>query len=409
MEKITFVYLVMFFFGNFFLTMFLILYYRNRKTLFDYPTATKFPSITILVPAYNEENSITGTIEALINLKYPEGKKKIIVVNDGSTDKTSEIVKGFMKKNKEIRLLDKPNSGKANSLNQALEIVDTELFAVVDADSYPEPEALLKMVGYFEEDEKIAAVTSRVLVKNTTNFIEKFQAVDYAIIAWGRKILDYVDSVYVTNGPLSVYNTRYVKEVGCFDPKNLTEDIELTWNLLNSGYKTKMSYSALVYTSVPSRLKQWIRQRIRWNLGGLQTIQKYKSAAFKGENIFGYFVVTYVTLSFLLAIIGFALIIRYLWIKFYFYFNSLPYIFQGYDFINFLDFGFGIGLIFIMGAMFFILSFSYYRISLYNDNLKSKGILTILIYLLIYRPLYTIPLISALYKIAKRDIRWYTK
>ncbi|OIO40843.1 hypothetical protein AUJ62_03975 [Candidatus Pacearchaeota archaeon CG1_02_32_21] len=408
-EVITWVYIVMFFFGNFFLVMFLLLYARNRKSLFDYPKPEKYPGITFLVPAYNEGESILGTLKALIDVDYPKDKKNILVVNDGSSDNTSEIVKKFMKSHKEIILFDKPNSGKADSLNQALKKVTTELFAVVDADSYPDKEAVMQMVGYFESDESIAAVTSRVLVKNRRNFIEKFQAVDYAIIAWGRKILDFVDSVYVTNGPLSIYRTEFVKKVGGFDPKNLTEDIELTWNLLSHNYKTKMSYSAKVHTVVPNSLKQWIKQRVRWNLGGIQTVYKYRSKIFRGENIFGYFVVTYVALSFILALIGFLLVARFVFLKVYFYLLSMPFIAKGYGLINFLDVDFTFGLLFIMGGMFFILSFVYYKISIKNDDLESKSILTILIYLMIYRPLYLIPLLTALYKIAKRDIGWYTK
>jgi len=409
METLTWIYIVMFFFGNFFLIMFFLLYFRNREILFDYQEPKEFPDVTFLVPAYNEQDSIEGTLKALMKVDYPKDKKKILVVNDGSEDGTSKIVREFMKMHDNVDILDKENSGKANSLNQALKLVDTELFAVVDADSYPLPDALLKMTGYFEGNDEIAAVTSRVLVKNNRNFIEMFQAVDYAVIAWSRKILDFVDSVYVTNGPLSVYRTKYVKEVGGFDPKNLTEDIELTWKLLSKGYRTKMSYSAKVFTVVPSTLRGWVNQRIRWNIGGLQTIYKYRSSVFRGENIFGYFVVTYVALSFLLALIGFVLFARFFWMEFSFYLFSLPYVFQGYNVLNFINFEFSISLILIMGLMFFVLSFIYYKIALKNDDLKSKSILTILTYLLVYRPLYMIPLLRCLYKIARRDIRWYTK
>lgn len=408
-ENITLVYIVMFFFGNFFLVMFLLLYFRNVKDLFYYPQITKFSTITFIVPAFNEEESILKTLQSLVDVDYPKDKMKIVVVNDGSKDNTKNLVEDFMKTNSIVSLFNKENSGKADSLNQVLDKVDTELFAVVDADSHPTPDSIQKMVGYFENDLKIAAVTSRVLVKNKKNFIERFQAVDYAIIAWGRKILDYVDSVYVTNGPLSMYRTEDVKKVGGFDTKNLTEDIELTWNLLSKGYKTKMSYSAKVYTVVPDNLKVWINQRVRWNLGGLQTIYKYRKNAFKGENLFGYFVITYVSLSFLLALIGFLLVLRFFFLKGYFYFSSIPFIFQGYSLTNFLSFNLTFGLLAIMGGMFFILSFAYYKISIENDDLESKSILTILKYLILYRPLYLIPLLGALYKLSKGDIRWYTK
>jgi cellulose synthase/poly-beta-1,6-N-acetylglucosamine synthase-like glycosyltransferase len=290
----------MFFFGIYFLLLFVILHFRNGNLLYLYPKPKKFPSISLITPAYNEEKSLAETIKALLNVDYPKEKKEILLVNDGSTDKTLAIMKKFAKKYKEIKILDKANSGKADSLNQAIKMAKGELIAVIDADSYPAKDSLLKMVGYFEEDEKMAAVTSKVLVRNKKKFIEKFQDVDYRVIAWSRKILDYIDCVYVTNGPLSVYRKSIVKKVGGFDTKIITEDIELTWNLMSKGYKTKMSYSAIAYTSVPSSINSWIKQRIRWNIGGLQTLKKYRSYFLK-ENLFGYFVITYVSLSFVLS------------------------------------------------------------------------------------------------------------
>lgn len=399
----------MFFFGIYFLVVFLILYLRNKDKMNDYPEPKNFPSVSFIVPAYNEEESISSTINALLKIEYPASKKEIFVVNDGSKDKTASIVRKFMKTHKEIKLLDKQNSGKADSINQALKKIKGELVAITDADSYPEPEALLKIVGFFEQDKKVAAVTSRVLVKNKNKLIEKFQDFDYEVIAWSRKVLDYIDSVYVTNGPLSVYRTELIRKVGGFDIHNLTEDIEITWRLLSLGYKTKMSYSAKVYTSVPSKWGKWINQRIRWNVGGLQTIAKYKKSFFKGENLFGYFIVTYVFLAFLLAFIGLILFGRYLWIKGVEYFTLAPYLFKGYNPFTLLNFNFSITLLFIFGAIFFILSLFYYKLAIEKSELKSKGILTILLFLFIYRPIYLIPYVISLYKLVKGDFRWYTK
>ncbi len=406
MKTITITYIIMFFFGIYFLLLFLLLHFKNWNKLYDYPPSKRFPTITFLVPAYNEEKSIGNTIKSLLNLTYPKDKKKIIIINDGSKDKTAEIIRGFVKKYKNIKFLDKKNSGKADSLNQALKLVNTELFAVTDADSYPEKEALIKMVGFFEQDEKIAAVTSRVLVKNKNNFIEKYQDLDYNVIAWTRKLLDYVDSVYVTNGPLSIYNTKAAKKLGGFDPKNMTEDIEITWHLLSKGYQTKMSYSAKVYTTVPSRIKQWINQRVRWNLGGLQTIYKYKKYALR-ENIFGYFVITYVTFSFILALIGIILLARFFWLKFSNYLFLSPYLLQGYNPLLFFKIDFYFTILIIFGLSFLALSIVYYKLALRDS--EKRGIFGILIYAFVYRPLYTIPLLMSIYKLIKGEFGWYTK
>jgi len=409
MDWLIWIYVVIFFFGIYFLFLFVILYQRHKKQLFDFPIPTEFPEISLIVPAYNEEKTISGTIEALLNLEYPEGKKEIIIVNDGSKDNTLGVVKGFMKNHKEIKLLDKKNSGKADSLNKAINIARGKLIAVSDADSYPEKDCLYKMVGYFEQDEKVAAVTSKVWAKNNRNFMEKFQEVDYTVIAWSRKILDFIGCVYVTNGPLSIYRKKVVQKVGGFDPQNITEDIELTWNLLSHGYKTKMSYSAVVYTLVPDNFKIWNKQRIRWNLGGFQTLNKYRSFFLRGENLFGYFVITYVGLSFVLALIGMFLLLRYFYLKFSPIFYTLPYLFKNYNPFMFFEFNFNLTLLSILGLMFLVLSVLYHKFAFRKSQLLKKGIVTILIYSFIYRPLYIVPLVMSLYKLIKGDIRWYTK
>jgi len=403
------IYLTVFFFGFFFLMIFLILHYRYRHELNDFPKATRYPSITFLVPAYNEEDTLEGTIRSLIKVEYPKDKKKIIIINDGSKDKTLEIAKKLEEEFEEVSVLNKLNSGKANSLNEALKLVKTELIAVTDADSYPNPDSVKKMVGHFG-DEKVCAVTSRVLVKNKRNLLERFQVMDYSIIAWTRKLLDFVDSVYVTNGPLSIYRADKVKEIGGFDPTNLTEDIEITWHFLSLGYKTRMSYSAIVYTNVPSRIKQWINQRVRWNLGGIQTIRKYYKSMFKNpEHVFGYFVIPYVASSFFLAMVGFLLFLRYLWLKGTYYLFSLVYLFKDYYFYRYFNFNFNLTLLITFAALFLVLSIFYYKIGFKRSETGNKSILKIFAYSFVYRSLYIIPLILALYKLAKGDLGWYTK
>lgn len=378
----------------------------------DYPPIKKFPFITLIIPAYNEGASISGTIQAVLDLKYKAGKKEIIVVNDGSTDNTQEVVERFAKKYPELKLLNKKNSGKADSLNKAIEIAKGELVAVVDADSYPEKDSLLRMVGYFEEDKNVAAVTSRVLVKKIkNNFLEKFQDFDYVVIAWSRKVLDFINCVYVTNGPLSIYRKKIVVDIGGFDSKNLTEDIEITWHLLSKGYKTKMSYSTKVYTIVPEKFKDWIKQRVRWNLGGIQTLFKYRKFFFKHtENLFGYFIIGYVFVSFLFALLGFFLFARAFYERASPYILSLPYYFQGYNPFKFLEFHFAVTFLLILGLFFLGLSYFYYKFASQESRFKrGKNIIRISIYLFIYRPLYVIPLLWSFYKLAKKDVRWYTK
>ena len=150
------------------------MHYRNLFRLYQSPEVKKHPFISFLVPAYNEEDSLEGTIKNLLKIEYPKNKFEIIIINDGSKDNTQKIGLILSKKYKAVRLLDKKNSGKADSLNQAIKIAKGELIAVVDADSYPKQDAVMKMVGHFEEKD-VGAVTSRVLVRNKNNLLSRFQ------------------------------------------------------------------------------------------------------------------------------------------------------------------------------------------------------------------------------------------
>lgn len=409
MSILTLIYLFLFFFGIFFIMLFLILHWRYRGLLYHNPKPTRFPTISFLVPAYNEESTLEDTINSLIGVDYPSKKKEIIIINDGSKDNTLKIAQELAKRYSCVKVLDKPNSGKANSLNAALKIAKGELCAVVDADSYPKKDAVMKMVGHFEE-EGVAAVTSRVLVKNKENYLERFQVLDYSIIAWTRKLLDFVDSVYVTNGPLSIYKTDVLKKLGGFDPTNLTEDIEVTWHILSEGYKTRMSYSAIVYTSVPNKIKGWVKQRVRWNLGGIQTIQKYWRFLFKNPDMmFGYFVIPYVASAFFFALVGFSLMLRFILIKAPYYIIASFYFTEGYNLFRYFEFYFVPTALLFLATTFMIITLWYYKIGFKHSETKNKSILKILVYALIYRALYVVPLILAIYKLVKKDIRWYTK
>lgn len=413
MDLVILIYMFMFFVGIYLLVLFIILYHKNKKNIYNYPAPKKFLPITLVVPVYNEGKEIYNTLQSVVDLDYPEGKKQIIIVDDCSTDNSYEVIKEFAKKYSNMKVIQTPtNTGNAaGSKNYGLQFVKTPLVGFVDSDSTPAKDSLIKMVGYFEEDDMVAAVTSKVLVKNKDgNFIKRFQEFDYVVIAWARKILDFIGCVYVTNGPLSIYKREIILKFNGFDTKNLTEDIDITWNLLSRGYKARMSYSTNVYTIVPDKFNSWIKQRTRWNLGGLQTVYKYKKYFFKNTaNLFGYFVLTYVSFSFFAALIGFFLLLRQLYFWAVPMVASIPYYFQGYNPFLFLEINLSASLLFFFGIIFILFGIAYYKYASKELEPKRKSIRIILTYIFIYMPLYIIPLLLSLKKLLKKDFRWYTK
>ena len=156
----------------------LILAVKNRKKFDEEKNAVEFPSISIIVPAFNEEKNIRKCIDSLLQLKYPS-KPEIIVVNDGSKDSTSAIAEKY-RKNGDIKLINQKNKGKGAAINRGVKSSVGELIVIMDADSSIEKDALLKMVGYFDNP-KVGAVISSIKATSTRTFIQKLQNAEYVI------------------------------------------------------------------------------------------------------------------------------------------------------------------------------------------------------------------------------------
>jgi cellulose synthase/poly-beta-1,6-N-acetylglucosamine synthase-like glycosyltransferase len=270
MDFLTLVYLIYTFIAFYFLFLFILIYLQNKKQNYESPDPNKIYSLSLVIPCYNGQDTIATTISNLLKSSYP-GLKKIVVVDDCSTDDSYKIAKSFEKQDSRVIVVQTPkNTGRAaGAKNYGARFADTDLIGFTDDDSFPDEDAIYKMVGFFN-DKKVGAVTSRVLVKHRNNFLEKFQAIEYKVIAFTRKLLGFVDAIYVTNGPLSIYRKKAYDDVGGFDIKNLTEDIEITWHFVKNGWNVCMSIPAKVYTIVPNKIKSWFNQRLRWNVGGMQ-------------------------------------------------------------------------------------------------------------------------------------------
>ncbi len=235
--------------------------------------ANYYPSVSVLIPAYNEEKNVAKAINSVLNLDYPKNKLKIIVINDGSIDKTKEVASNF----KEVLVLDNKHKGlgKASALNHGLKYVNTELFAVLDADSEVGKDSLKKLVQLFK-DKKTAAAISRIKVKNLHNTWTNIQRIEYILATFIRKLMSKIDTLHITPGVLSVYRTNVIKKLNNFDENNITEDLEIAMRLRYYNYNVKMNDEAITYTNVPSTFKQLWTQRIRWFRGFIQNNLKYK-------------------------------------------------------------------------------------------------------------------------------------
>jgi cellulose synthase/poly-beta-1,6-N-acetylglucosamine synthase-like glycosyltransferase len=409
-DSITIIFLLLMFISLYILVFFMILTFKNRRELFSYPEPKRDFSITVLIPAYNEEDNIEDTIRHVMDLNYTKNKLEVIVLNDGSTDNTNMKVEKLLKKYRNLKLLDKENSGKADSLNQGVGMAMGELIAVVDADSFPSKDSLLKLSGFFN-DENMGAVTSFVTVRNSDeSLFGKIQAIEYVIMGWMRKILDFVDSVYVTNGPLSLYRKKFIQRVGGFDLETVTEDIDITWNLMDKGYKTAMCMDADVTTVVPIKIKAWFRQRSRWGLGGLQAVWKYKKSFFR-NGMFGAFVLPFVSLSIVISVFS-------ILFSSYIIFNNLAsnVVTAGYSIssnaplVHFENINLNPSvLLFYLGILFFSSIFFYHYIltqSRFYERLTLKRFSQMAFYMIVYLSIYPIIWFHSIYRFLVKDVSW---
>tara|TARA_Y100000310_G_scaffold259244_1_gene267879 strand:+ start:809 stop:2035 length:1227 start_codon:yes stop_codon:yes gene_type:complete len=408
MDPLTPLYMLYSFLAMYFLFLFLLIYVQNRKQMNEAPKYKRPYSLSIVVPCYNEVGTIGETIQNLLDSDY-KGLKKIIVVDDCSTDGSYDIIKKFAKKYKKVLALRTPkNTGRASGAkNYGAKFVNTELIGFSDADSFPVKSALREMVGFFN-DKRVGAVTSRVLVRNRDGFMQRLQAIEYKVIAFTRKLLGFVEGIYVTNGPLSIYPKKVFDETG-FDEKNLTEDIEITWNIVSRGYKVHMSLPARVYSIVPNNFRLWFRQRIRWNVGGLQTIMKYKKAWFR-YGMLGSFILPFFTFSWLLAIFGMfvlayrilrSMVIQYLAASYSVQAQAAIFTLQELNLAPNVLLFFGIATL-IMSLSFTGLALMYSR----EKEFKRHGLIGVLIYMFIYLLVYPIVLLTSVYKYLRGYNQW---
>lgn len=233
----------------------------------------EYPSISVLVPAYNEAGYVGRTIQALLNADYPREKFEVIVIDDGSTDGTLAEARSFA--SEVVTVVSKRNGGKHSALNYGLLFAESDVIVTVDADSIVGHDALKRIVAPFERRENIGAVASNVTIWNRDSLVTRCQQLEYTIgVNIYRRMLDYFGVVLVVPGCLGAYRREALEEVFAYDPETLTEDFDVTVKVLKSGRRVVVS-EARVYTEAPSTWKDLYRQRLRWYRGNYMTMFKH--------------------------------------------------------------------------------------------------------------------------------------
>ncbi len=253
--------------------------FRKRK---NYATPDYQPRVAVLIPAYNEEKVIVRTIRSVMMSNYKN--IRVIVIDDGSSDSTARAAREAYPADiasGRLTVLVKPNGGKADALNYALERIDEEIYVGIDADGVIAHDAITNLVPHFANP-KIGAVAGNAKVGNRVNLWTRWQALEYITSQnFERRALDLFDVVMVVPGAIGAWRTAPVLAGGGYHTNTVAEDADLTMNLLEQGYWVIYEDQALAFTEAPQNADGLMRQRFRWSFGILQAIYKHKGAISK--------------------------------------------------------------------------------------------------------------------------------
>lgn len=249
-----------------------------------------YPPVSVLIAAYNEAGAIRDTLLSLSRQDYP-GEVEIVVLNDGSTDATADVVRAAIEElllpaNIHIRLVDFPrNAGKATVLNRGLSRARHDLIVTVDGDSWIHPDGLTHLVERILSDPpETQAVAGSIMVRNSRhNLLTAAQEWDYFHgIAAVKRMQSMFHGTLVAQGAFSIYRREALEAVGGWPPC-VGEDIVLSWAILERGDRIGHAEDAICFTNVPTRLGAFAQQRRRWSRGLMEAFRAHWPLLFKAR------------------------------------------------------------------------------------------------------------------------------
>jgi len=237
------------------------------------------PLATVLIPAYNEESVILDTLRSVLESDYPH--LDVIVVDDGSTDRTAELVRANYGRDPRVRLLLQPNHGKPAALNNGLSEAKGEVVVSIDADTMVDPEAISRLVRHFANP-KIGAVAGNVKVMNRNSWLTRWQALEYITSQnLEKRAFDLLNCIPVVPGAAGAWRTDLLRSHGGFSGDTVAEDTDLTLTIRREGWKIAYDEYAVGRTEVPDTIDALVRQRFRWTFGTLQAVWKHRDTVGK--------------------------------------------------------------------------------------------------------------------------------
>jgi cellulose synthase/poly-beta-1,6-N-acetylglucosamine synthase-like glycosyltransferase/peptidoglycan/xylan/chitin deacetylase (PgdA/CDA1 family) len=233
------------------------------------------PGVSVVVPAYNEAAGIAATVTSLVDTWY-EGPLEVIVVDDGSTDATAQIVTRLALP--AVRVIGQPNGGKPAALNRGIAAARYDVLVLVDGDTVFQPDTLTFLVDRLREP-AIGAVSGNTKVGNRTGILGRWQHLEYVMgFNLDRRMYDMLGTMPTVPGAIGAFRRGALAAAGGVSGDTLAEDTDLTMAISRAGWRVTYEESAIAWTEAPASLGQLWRQRYRWCYGTMQSMWKHRRA-----------------------------------------------------------------------------------------------------------------------------------
>jgi peptidoglycan-N-acetylglucosamine deacetylase len=237
------------------------------------------PAVTVLIPAYNEESVIVQTVTSVLLSDLTD--IHVIVVDDGSVDKTLELLQSSFGHNEAVQIIHQVNRGKAAALNNALSQARTDIVVTIDADTEIESDAIRKLLRHFS-DPTVGAVAGNVKVGNRSRWLTRWQALEYVTSQnMEKRAFDLLNCITVVPGALGAWRRKAIEDAGGITADTVAEDADLTIAIRRLGWRVTYDEEAVAWTEAPETPGALIRQRFRWTFGTLQSFWKHSSTLFR--------------------------------------------------------------------------------------------------------------------------------
>jgi peptidoglycan-N-acetylglucosamine deacetylase len=246
----------------------------DRTTLPEPP-----PAVTVLIPGHNEETVIVQTVTSVLLSDLTD--IHVIVVDDGSTDRTLELLRANFGSNACVQINHQVNRGKAAALNHALSEARTDIVVTIDADTEIESDAIRKLICHFS-DPRVGAVAGNVKVGNRSRWLTRWQALEYITSQnMEKRAFDLLNCITVVPGALGAWRRQAIESAGGITADTVAEDADLTIAIRRLGWRVTYDEEAIAWTEAPETPGALIRQRFRWTFGTLQSFWKHSDTLFR--------------------------------------------------------------------------------------------------------------------------------